>query len=229
MPSVDAVLFDLDSTLCVAEQTDHEIHRAVFDRVDVAPFFTPADVRGVDPDDVTTADSARGYYEALYRAVAADVRGDPSHAPELAEATVEVVDETAVEFREGAKEALDHARERYAVGLVTNGGEETQRSKLERLGIADAFEVAVFCNPLGSLDPKPDPAPFRVALSSLDAAADRCVHVGDSLGHDVAGADRAGLTSVWVPFDRPHENLPEDPDPAPTHRLDSPAELPSVL
>jgi putative hydrolase of the HAD superfamily len=229
MPSHDAVLFDLDSTLCVAEQTDHEIHRTVFDRVDVEPFFSPADVRDVDPDDVTTANSDRGYYEALYRAVAADVGGDPSHAPELAEATVEVVDETAVRFREGAEAALDHAREHYEVGLVTNGGEETQRSKLERLGIADAFDVAVFCNPLAGLESKPDPAPFRAALSSLDATADRCVHVGDSLGHDVAGADRAGLDSVWVPFDRPHEDLPEDPDPAPTYRLDSPVDLPAVL
>ena len=229
MPSRDAVLFDLDSTLCVSEQTDHGIHAAVFDRVDVEPFFSPADVRGVDSTEMPAAASEVEFYEALYRAVAADVGGDPSHASELAEATVEVVDETAVRFREGAKAALDYACERYDVGLVTNGGERLQRRKLERLGIADAFDATVFCDPGAGIRPKPHPAPFRAALSALDVSTDRCVYVGDSLDHDVTGANHVGLDSVWVPLDRPHEDLPDDPDPAPTHRLDSLTELPAVL
>ena len=45
----------------------------------------------------------------------------------------------------------------------------------------------------------------------------------------MTGANQVGLDSVWVPFDRPHEDLPGDPDPAPTHRLDSLTELPAVL
>lgn len=229
MPSRDAVLFDLDSTLCVSEQTDHEIHAAVFDRVDVEPFFSPADVRGVDSTEMPAAASEVEFYEALYRAVAADVGGDPGHAPELAEATVDVVDETAVRFREGAEAALDYARERYDVGLVTNGGERLQRRKLERLAVADAFDATVFCDPEAGIRPKPHPAPFRAALSALDVSADRCVYVGDSLDHDVTGANHVGLNSVWVPLDRPHEDLPDDPDPEPTHRLDSLAELPAVL
>jgi len=229
MPAQDAVLFDLDSTLCVSEQSDHDIHEAVFDRVDVDPFFSPADVRGIDPDDVPTASTDRGYYEGLYRAVAGDVGGDPAHAPELAAATVEVVDETAVRFREGAERALAEARERHDLGLVTNGGEATQAAKLERLGIADAFDATVFCDPQAGTPPKPDPAPFRQALTALDTTPERAVYVGNSHGHDVVGAERAGIASVWAPFERPHETVPEDPDPAPTYRLDSLADLSTVL
>ena len=229
MPARDAVLFDLDSTLCVSEQSDHEIHEAVFERVDVEPFFSPADVRAVDGEDIAVADSQRGFYENLYRAVAADVGGDPAHAPALAEATVEVVDETAVRFREGAQRALARAREHAAVSLVTNGGEATQTAKLERLGIADAFDVTVFCDPQAGTPPKPDPAPFREALAALDATPERTVYVGDSLDHDVAGASRIGMVSVWVPLDRPHGEVPDDPEPMPTHRVDSPADLKRVL
>ena len=229
MPARDAVLFDLDSTLCVSEQSDHDIHEAVFERVDVEPFFSPADVRAVDGDDVAVAESKRGYYENLYRAVAADVGSDPSHAPDLAEATVGVVDETAVRFREGAERALEYARERYDVGLVTNGGEAVQTGKLDRLGIADAFDATVFCDPGAGTPPKPDPAPFREALTALDAEPERTVYVGNSHGHDVVGAERASIASVWVPFERPHETVPAEPDPAPTHRLESLTDLSAVL
>jgi putative hydrolase of the HAD superfamily len=229
MPARDAVLFDLDSTLCVSEQSDHDIHEAVFERVDVDPFFSPGDVRAVDSGDVAVADSQREFYENLYRAVAADVGGDHAHAPVLAEATVEVIDETAVRFREGAERALASARERGPVGLVTNGGERTQTEKLERLGIAEVFDAMVFADPADGTPPKPDATPFRAALDALDAAPERTVYVGDSLESDVAGANALGMTSVWTPPDRPHEDVPDDPDPAPDHRLDSLADLPAVL
>lgn len=229
MGAFDAVCFDLDSTLCVSEQSDADIHAAVFDRVDPDPFFAPADVRAVDATELPTAHSDREFYEHLYRAICADVGGDPAHAPALAAATVDVVDETAVTFRQGAREALAHVRDRYEVGLVTNGGEAAQTAKLERLGVADAFDATVFCDPGAGIRPKPHPAPFRAALSALDVSTDRCVYVGDSLDHDVTGANHVGLDSVWVPLDRPHEDLPDDPDPAPTHRLDSLTELPAVL
>jgi putative hydrolase of the HAD superfamily len=229
MGEFDAVCFDLDSTLCVSEQSDDEIHAAVFDRVEPDPFFSPADVRAVDGADLPTAGSDRAFYEHLYRAVCADVGGDPAHAPELAAATVDVVDETAVTFREGARAALDHVRDRYDVGLVTNGGEATQTAKLERLGVADAFDATVFCDPENGVDPKPDTEPFERALADLDAAPGRTLYVGDSHGPDVVGAHRAGRHTAWVPLVRHGEAPAQSTHPAPTHRLDGMAELPDVL
>jgi len=229
MGAFDAVCFDLDSTLCVSEQSDADIHAAVFDRVDPDPFFAPADVRAVDATELPTAHSDREFYEHLYRAICADVGGDPAHAPALAAATVDVVDETAVTFRQGAREALAHVRDRYEVGLVTNGGEAAQTAKLERLGVADAFDATVFCDPSAGVEPKPATEPFERALAALDAAPERTLYVGDSHGADVVGAHRAGLRSAWVPLVRHDSAPPADPDPAPTHRLDGMAELPSVL
>ena len=229
MSEFDAVCFDLDSTLCISEQSDADIHDAVFERCEVEPFFSPADVRAVDSAELPTAHSDREYYENLYRAVCADIGGDPTHAPVLAEATVEVVDQTAVTFRDGAREALDHARERYDVGLITNGGAATQSTKLERLGIADAFDATVFCDPANGVEPKPDPTPFERALSALDARPERTLYVGDDHGADVVGAHQVGLRSAWVPCVRHDDTDLGDPEPAPTHRLDSMAKLPSVL
>jgi len=229
MGEYDAVCFDLDSTLSVSEQSDADIHAAVFDRVDVEPFFSPADVRAVDSTDLPTAHSDREFYEHLYRAVCADVNEDPVHAPALAEATLDVVDETAVRFREGAEAALSEARDRYEVGLITNGGEPTQRAKLDRLGIDGAFDATVFCDPIEGIEPKPDPAPFERALDALDARAERTLYVGDQHAPDVVGAQNVGLQTAWVPLVRHGTAHPDDPDPAPTHRLDSMAELATVL
>ncbi|WP_123539001.1 HAD family hydrolase [Halosimplex salinum] len=229
MTGIDAVCFDLDSTLAVSEQSDADVHAAVFERCDVDPFFSIADVRAVDSADLPTAHSDREFYEHLYRAVCENVDEDPEHVPALAEATVNIVDQTAVTFRDGAREALEHAREHYDVGLVTNGGEATQSAKLERLGIADAFDATVFCDPAAGVEPKPDPAPFEAVLAALDATPERTLYVGDQHTADVVGAHRAGLQSVWVPPDRSHQEFPDDPDPAPTHRLDSMAALPDVL
>jgi len=229
MGAFDAVCFDLDSTLCVSEQSDAEIHAAVFDRVDPDPFFSPADVRAVDGADLPTAHSDREFYEHLYRAICANVGGDPAHAPALAEATVEVVDEAAVTFRDGAREALTHVRDRYEVGLITNGGEPTQTAKLERLGVADAFDATVFCDPSDDVEPKPATEPFERALVELGAAPERTLYVGDSHGTDVVGAHRAGLHSAWVPLVRHGTGHPDDPEPEPTYRLDAPEQLPQVL
>lgn len=229
MGEYDAVCFDLDSTLCVSEQSDADIHAAVFERVGVEPFFSPADVRAVDSTDLPTAHSDREFYEHLYRAICADVDGDASLAPALAEATLEVVDETAVRFREGADEALARTRQRYDVGLITNGGEAGQRAKLERLGISDAFDATVFCHPSDGVEPKPDPEPFERALDALDARPECTLYVGDQHAADVVGAQNVGLQTAWVPLVRHGTAHPDDPEPAPTHRLDSMAEVASLF
>ena len=49
----------------------------------------------------------------------------------------------------------------------------------------------------------------------------RSLMVGDSLGADVAGAHAVGMRSAWVPSTDPDG----DPEPTPTHVLDSPGQL----
>jgi len=223
MTDTGAVCFDLDGTLCVLDRDDEGIHEALFDRVEVEPRFEPADVRSLDPATLPEADSIVGFYENMYGALADGYSSGERRT--LAAATVEIVDGIDVTFRVGAREALEDARERFAVGLVTQGRRETQLPKLETLGIDDAFDAAVCCGPGTGIAGKPDPEPFRRALAALDADPGRAVHVGDSLRGDIAGAVAVGLRSVWVP----RGEAPADPDPEPTHTLDSPGGLPALL
>lgn len=225
MVGIDAVCFDLDGTLCVDDQSDEEIYDAIIDRVDVPEFFDLDDLYAVDYGALPEAGSDRKHHENVYRAIARNVGADPSHAPALAEATLEVRDPTAVSFRDGAREALEYVRQRYSAGLVTAGTGETQLPKLETLGVRDAFDVTVCCGHGTGVESKTDPEPFEIALDELRTPPERAIYVGDRHDGDVVGPHRVGMRTAWVP----EEGVASTPDPEPTYRLSSMHELPDVL
>ncbi len=66
---------------------------------------------------------------------------------------------------------------------------------LEELGLARWFSAVVVSSTAGAA--KPDPKPFRQALTALELAPSQVWHVGDSR-EDAAGAAAAGLACVLV-------------------------------
>lgn len=85
---------------------------------------------------------------------------------------------------------------RVPIALVTNGAADTQRNKIEALGIASNFSALSISGETGIA--KPDRRAFTVVLTALGVSGKSVWHVGDSLAADVAGANAAGLTSVWL-------------------------------
>ena len=141
-------------------------------------------------------DWAPTYRAEAWAAVAARF-GSPD--PELAHRAAERFD--AAQRRghpniEGMEEALARVRERYPVGLLTNGPSDLQRLKLEQAGLVDAFGTVVISGEVGV--GKPDPAVFALVLDGLGAGSDGSVMVGDSWERDVEGALAAGMTAVWI-------------------------------
>jgi len=244
MGSVDAICFDLDETLCDSELSDHEFNNRVFQRAGIDPIFSPWELRAIDPEDIERENKRRssngdsikgiaGFYTNLYRAtvrsIGTDIEAESSLIEELGKIAGELYDPTAVTFREGAEETLKYAREHYKVGLITNGKKETQMAKLEELGITDAFDTVVICDPTKGISGKPASEPFETALADLSTSAKNTIHVGNSHGEDILGAHNAGFQTVWVPMNRAHEELSSEPDPAPTYRVEMLGELRSIL
>jgi putative hydrolase of the HAD superfamily len=225
--SPQAVLFDLDLTLCVSTQDADDLLAATFDRAGVDPFCEVEDLAAV-ASATPECESDREFFAALFDLAAERVDGvDPETVPSwaLADAHDALVDHSAVQFRDGAREALDAALAHGPVGLVTNGGRDTQTTKLDALGVADAFDATIFCDPAAGMPPKPDPKPVRTAVDELDVAPDETVLVGDSKASDVAGAHAAGARSAWVPYD----DASDDADHDPHHTFDAPEDLRRVL
>lgn len=82
----------------------------------------------------------------------------------------------------------------YRVGLLTNGTQAQQVEKLQRTGLAEAFDVVCTSERIGVQ--KPDPRAFRVLAAELGVDPSECLFVGDNPAHDVEGARAAGMRGV---------------------------------
>ena len=202
----DAVLFDLDGTLCSYERPSSVVLEIAFERLGVEPCFEMADFHARYVEFL--ADSADGYelYERCFVALARDAGRDAAFGRDLTRAFHDERAPDELRALPGARAALDALAGAYRLGLVTNGHPDLQHQKLRTLGVADAFETIVFAG--YETAAKPDPEPFRRALRALDTTPDRAVYVGNSPSIDVAGAQAAGLRAVWLATDgvrpRPH-------------------------
>jgi putative hydrolase of the HAD superfamily len=93
--------------------------------------------------------------------------------------------------------ALDALAERgLPVGIVTNLDAGLQRGKLERVGLADRFDVVVGLDALGV--GKPDPSVFHHACELIGTTPSATAFVGDRIDHDALGARDAGLRAYWL-------------------------------
>lgn len=197
MSPYDAIFFDLDNTICEPIRDRAELLETAFERAGVEQFCTVAGLRAATRR-VTDADTDREFFERVFHEAADRADADPAVAPELAKTYLETLDPARVRFRPGAEAALEHAGDLGPIGLITNGSEETQRQKLEALGLTDVFDVSVFVDPRNGIPPKPNPEPFERALSALAVEPGETVHVGDTLYADVAGANAMGMDSAWI-------------------------------
>lgn len=130
--------------------------------------------------------------------------------------------EAAVAPLPGALDALEQMRSRdLPLALVTNGGPELQRRKIERFGLELFFEAILIEGELGY--GKPDGRIFDSALTAVGASAEQAWMVGDNLHADVAGAQARGIVGVWV--DAGRGGIPEGAQVRPDHRIQALAEL----
>lgn len=216
MPSVDAVLFDLDDTLCEYRRSGAELLALAFEDVSVEPFFDVRDYHARYDEFLGGAETVRDLRAACFAALARERGRDPELGRAVADAYAAERDHRNVRPLAGAHDAVEGLARGHRLGIVTNGSPDMQRRKLAALDFADAFESVVHAG--HDAPAKPDPAPFHHALADLDASPGRAVHVGNSLTTDVPGARAAGLRAAWL---ADGDDIDADFDPRPDYRLDS--------
>lgn len=184
---LQAVAFDLDETLALTARDRESLLRRAAERANVPLTFDRQDYRDAHREHSGT-ESRRPVFDAL-------VDGD---ADAITDAYREAIGD-ALEPAPDAAETVAGLRERYRVGLLTDGPDGTQRDKLERLGWTDAFDAVVVT---GAVDaPKPDSDAFAAICEALEAAPGETAYVGDDPERDVAGAAAAGLVPIQVTYD----------------------------
>ncbi|WP_248895555.1 HAD family hydrolase [Haloplanus halobius] len=212
-----AVAFDLDDTLAVTRRDRETLLTESMRAVGAPPRSRDAYLDA--HAEHLTARSREPVFERLLDDV--DTDADPT---DLAAAYRSRIN-TALEPVPGVEEMLSTLRERYRLGLLTNGPVIAQRSKLRALGWADAFDVALVT---GDLDAgKPDASAFTALVDALGTDPAETVFVGDDVTADIQGAADAGLVAVQVGY-------PDGPSPssvATVHvdRADLAERLPAII
>jgi putative hydrolase of the HAD superfamily len=200
------LLFDLDNTLVDRNLAFHGWARRFLDA-----WALPVE----DLDWLATLDCS-GFFprEALMRATVARYGLRVS-----LEALLRDYADTMIELircPESHQEALHRARaEGWTLGIVSNGSTRQQVAKIERTGLAALVDGWVISEEAAC--EKPDPRIFRLAAercglgsrwgSSTDPWTSSTWMVGDHAPADIAGAELAGLRSVWLDHGRPWPEL----------------------
>jgi YjjG family noncanonical pyrimidine nucleotidase len=109
-------------------------------------------------------------------------------------------------FEEGAEQVLSIIKEKYPLGIITNGISESQRKRLRAGNIDDLFKSIVISDEVGIR--KPQKEIFEIALSDLKLSNKEVLFVGDSLQDDYRGAVNSGIDFCF--YDRQNIEVSND-------------------
>lgn len=86
----------------------------------------------------------------------------------------------------------------HELGLVANiwAKKSLWIQELERVEIKQLFKTMVFSSDYSSM--KPSPKLFQLALDAFTTNKSQIVFIGDSLVHDIRGAQAVGLSTIWI-------------------------------
>ena len=108
----------------------------------------------------------------------------------------------------------------YHVGIITNGAHDehtdSQLSKVRHLGLSERIQSLTISGEVGVR--KPNAKIFKVACERAGILPKEAMVVGDTIENDIVGANRAGMTSVFI--DRKSDVLtPETADEQPDYSI----------
>ncbi len=86
----------------------------------------------------------------------------------------------------------------HALVVLTNGYLKYQLPVLEALGVAHFFDAIYTPEVKGFAKPEP-----KFFLDPQERYSGPHIHIGDTIIHDIWGANEAGITSVWIYHDLP--------------------------
>ena len=135
------------------------------------------------------------------------------------------------DFIENAGEILEKIHNAgYTIVLVADGEEESFQNVYRVNGLRHCFDGWVVSETVGVQ--KPERPMFQTAMDALrltDEDKGRIVMIGNNLKKDVAGANRFGLTSIWLDWSPRYFHSFEEEDWKPDYTIKHPSELPGLL
>jgi HAD superfamily hydrolase (TIGR01549 family) len=92
---------------------------------------------------------------------------------------------------ERALEILEDLAQRYVLGALSNGNADVYKTD-----IGEYFDFAFSAEQVDASKPLPDM--FEAAMRESGASAGEIIHVGDNPEHDILGAQKLGMFTIWM-------------------------------
>ena len=99
---------------------------------------------------------------------------------------------------EDAKWAIQYLKDKYKLGIITDGFLVTQKNKVKALGIADDFDVVVFSDAYGRENWKPSSVPYTKVMEALQLRGEQLIYVGDNPAKDFVTAKKMGWLTIQI-------------------------------
>ena len=92
-------------------------------------------------------------------------------------------------------EVLEKLKDKYKLGIITNGDSVVQHNKIKNVNIEKYFDEIIVSGDVGIN--KPDPAIFKIMADRLGLMPEECMFVGDIFSSDIIGAIKAKMVPCW--------------------------------
>jgi putative hydrolase of the HAD superfamily len=93
---------------------------------------------------------------------------------------------------------LPELKQKYMLGLITDGHKDMQWTKIKILNIEELFDVIICTHEYGREYYKPSPKAFEIALKKMDINPWDAVYIGDSPKRDILPAKTLGMRVIRV-------------------------------
>lgn len=123
-----------------------------------------------------------------------------------------------ITFFDSAVETLEKLKPFYRIGALTNGNAST-----DKVGLGNYFEFCVNGEAINSN--KPAPLHFEQAKALTNIDYQHMIHIGDHPEHDILGAKKLGLKTIWVNIKNQKWQARWQPDEQITHLNELPAAI----
>jgi 5'-nucleotidase len=125
---------------------------------------------------------------------------------------------------DGAINLLNSLKGKIKLGIITNGFIQLQRTRLERTGLHEHFDLLVISEEVGVA--KPHPQIFEHALLKMgNPHPKEVLMVGDTLESDILGGINAGFDTCWFNV----KNISAPKNIKPHYQISSLSQLESLL
>lgn len=105
---------------------------------------------------------------------------------------------------DNALDICQHLSQMHTLGIITNGIESVQRSRMSSSGLNPYFNNIVVSEQCGFA--KPDPRIFDFTLKLNGFSAEESLMIGDKLEADILGAKNVNMDSCWLNLHGTHKN-----------------------